>query len=249
MDFVVPLLATFTDDTSSLSEVRVARLIRFHIERGARGFVFGGETSETFMLGHNERKLFLEWVIRECQGLPLWVEITAMSTSGVVDLCQHASRHGAKGAILCPPPCGRIFPHEAKGLMMAVNRHGNLATEYADPMGKWSEVSEPPLKPVQGVDESMAVMDAPCVDEMMVGGMMVTPFAMFGADKAPGLIAKAQVMRPAMQSLLRHGGCNRAARAAVVEMECEVGPARSPVFELTDEGKKILNGIVGVLGK
>jgi dihydrodipicolinate synthase/N-acetylneuraminate lyase len=224
-------------------------MLRFHIERGAKGFVVGGETGELFMLGHNERKQFLEWVIRECQGLPVWVEISAMTTSGVLDLCQHASRHGARGAVLSPPPFGRYFAHEIKALMTAINRHGNLTTEFADPEGKWAEFGELPLKAVKKVDEGMAVLGNACVDEMTVGGLVVSPFAMFGAGFAPALIAKADVFRPALQSLVRHGGLNRSARAAMVEMDCEIGPARSPVFELSDEGRKILNGIVGALGK
>jgi dihydrodipicolinate synthase/N-acetylneuraminate lyase len=248
VDFAVPLISVFTDDTSSLSEVRVSRLLRFHIEHGAKGFVFGGLTSETFMLGHNERKQFLEWAIRESQGLPIWVDVTAMTTSGVLDLCQHASRHGARGALLSPPPFGRFYAHEVKALMTAMNRHGNLATEFVDPEGKWEGFGELPLKAAKSVDVAMAVFDRPSVDEMQVGGLVASPFAMFGADKAPALIEKADVFRPAMQALVRHGGVNRAARAALVARDCELGPARSPVFELSDEGRKILNGIVAAVG-
>ncbi|MCH7944496.1 MAG: hypothetical protein IIC73_00555 [Armatimonadetes bacterium] len=41
----MPLVAAFTDDTSSLSEVRVSRVVRFHIERGAKGFLVNGESA------------------------------------------------------------------------------------------------------------------------------------------------------------------------------------------------------------
>ena len=244
---VVPLVAAFTDDTSTLSEVRVSRLVRFHLERGAQGFLVNGETGDTFLLAHSERKQILEWVVREVGGLPVWVNVTASTTSGLVDLCQHASRHGAKGAVVCPPPMGRYFAHEAKAMLTSVNRHGNLTTVFADPDGRWAGY-EHPLKLAEAVDPAWAVLERPAPDEMAAVGHVVTPFAMFGADKVPVLTAKAEVFRPAMQALLRHGGVNRAARAALVEMDCDVGTSRSPVFDLSDEGRKILVGITSALG-
>lgn len=66
----MPLVAAFTDDTSSLSEVRVSRLVRFHIERGAKGFVVNGETGDCFLLSSSERKQLLEWVVRGSKGCP-----------------------------------------------------------------------------------------------------------------------------------------------------------------------------------
>ncbi len=246
-NIVVPLVAAFTDDTSTLSEVRVSRMVRFHAERGAKGLMVNGETGDTYQLAHSERKQLLEWVIRDSGGLPVWVNISATTTSGVVDLCQHASRHGAKGAVVCPPPMGRFFEHEAKAMLMSINRHGNLHAVFADPEGRWSSF-ESPIPKAEAVDPSWAVLERPSPDEMTVGANVVTPYAMFGANKVEAIVGKLDVFRPAVQSVINHGGLNRAARAAMAELGCDVGNSRSPVFELGDEGRKILNGILKVLG-
>ena len=249
-NIVVPLIAAFTDDTSTLSEVRVSRVVRFHMERGAKGFVVGGETGDPYLLAHSERKQFLEWVTRESQGLPVWVNVTATTTSGAVDLCQHASRHGAKGAVVCPPPVGRFFTNEAKAMLAAVQRHGNLATVFADPEGKWSTVLEAGGTQVSlagSIEADWAVLERPSPDEMTSGGYVVTPFSMFGADKLAKVLERLEVFRPALQSLIRHGGLNRAARAAMVELGCDVGTSRSPVFDLNDDGRKMLAGILTAL--
>lgn len=247
---VAPIVPAFTDDTSTLSEVRVSRLVRFHKERGASGFMVGGECSDLFQLAHSERKQLLEWVVRDAQGLPVWVDVTATTSAGAVDLCQHAARHGAKGAIVCPPPIGRYFSHEAKALTSAVNRHGNLASVFADPEGVWADFdpSSIAIPLADPVDRSVALFDRPSPAEMAIGEYVSTPFAMFGAKCVAKSVEKMDVFRPAMLSVIKHGGLNRAARAAVVGLGCDIGPSRSPVFELSDEGKKILSGLSAALG-
>ena len=239
-------MAPFTDDTSTLSEVRVARLVRFHLERGAGGFLVGGEAGDTFQLAHSERKQLLEWVMRECAGVPVWVNTSATTTAGVVDLCQHASRRGAKGAVVCPPPTGHFFAHEGIGMLMAVNRHGNLQSVFVDPEGKWDEYESPVAK-AEAVDASWQVLGRPAPDEMRLGEHVVTPLAMFGSDKIGAVVEKIDVFRPAVQSLVRHGGLNRSARAALIELGCDVGSGRSPSYDLSDDGRKILQGILAAL--
>ncbi len=246
----VPLIAAFTDDTSTMSEVRVSRLVRFHIERGAAGFLVGGECGDVFQLAHSERKQLLEWVVRDAQGLPVWTNATATTTAGAVDLCQHASRHGALGAVVCPPPVGRYFPHEAKVMTNAVQRHGQSGAVFADPAGVWNDFDASciVLPRAGAVDASLAVLPFASPDEMVAGGLVFTPFALFGANKVSVVAAKPEVFVPALKSVIGHGGLNRAARAATIEMGCDLGPARPPVFELSDDGKKILLGMIAALG-
>jgi hypothetical protein len=148
---------------------------------------------------------------------------------------------------VCPPPAGRFFAHEAKALLTAINRHGNLQTLFADPHGVW-EGFEVPIARADSVDSSLAVFERPCPDEMKAGGLTSTPFAMFGADKLDSVFGRLDVFLPAMKSVARHGGINRVTRAALIELGCDVGPARSPQFELGDEGRKILLGMLKVLG-
>ena len=52
----MPLVAAFTDDSASLSEVRVSRAVRFHIDRGASGFLVSGDSGDCFLLSSSERK-------------------------------------------------------------------------------------------------------------------------------------------------------------------------------------------------
>lgn len=50
-----------------------------------------------------------------------------------------------------------------------------------------------------------------------------------------------------MKSLMRHGGLNCASRAAMNKLGVEVGAARGPFQELSEEGQKILDGMLEAL--
>ena len=63
-----PLTTAFTDDGRTLSEVRMARQVKFWMERGVTGFYLGGETGEFLTVVTSERKTALEIVQRECHG-------------------------------------------------------------------------------------------------------------------------------------------------------------------------------------
>src|ERR1700722_16717175 len=64
----IPLTTAFTDDGRTVSEVRMARQVRFWVEREAPGFYLFGETGEFLTVVTSERKAVLEIVQRECQG-------------------------------------------------------------------------------------------------------------------------------------------------------------------------------------
>src|SRR5689334_12427820 len=92
-----PLVTPFTDEGSSISEIRIARLIRALREKGVEGFALATETGEFSSLTLAERKNLVEIAMRETQqSMPLIVHVTASATSSVLDLAQHAERHGAK---------------------------------------------------------------------------------------------------------------------------------------------------------
>ena len=57
----VPLVTPFTDDGSTLSEVRLARLVRFYLDRSVEGLALATETGEFGTLSQDERKQLLEW--------------------------------------------------------------------------------------------------------------------------------------------------------------------------------------------
>ncbi len=247
---IVPLVSAFTDDLAALSEIRIARIVKFHKEHGAAGFMVNAGTADCFLMPAQERKQTLEWVIRESHGLPVWVHATSLSTSGTVDLCQHAARHGARGIIVTPPPVGSLFLPEVKAFLSSVARHGNIQGYWADPSGAWAEYANEaalPMNQASSVGADSAILPLPSPDECVVEDGTVTPLAMFGADQIERMTVRAELFRPAMESLLRHSGLARSARAAMIAMGVEVGPSRGPVLELADEGKEILTGIMGAL--
>ena len=252
---IVPLIAAFTDDTSTLSEVRVARVVRFHKEHGAGGFLLNGATGDYSMLSSSERKQLVEWVVRDANGLPVWVNATALTTTSAIDLCQHAARHGARGAVVCVPPVGKFYDHEIEGYLRAIQRYGNIQTVFADSEGVWNDVpigAGTSLVSAEGVAQSefsdWAQFERACPDEMVVSDGVVTPMALFGADQLEHMSHNMPAFRPAMRSLMGHGGLSRGARWALDMSGVDVGNSRSPVFELSDDGKKILAGMSNVLG-
>lgn len=206
-------------------------------------------TADCYLLPSSERKQVLEWVVRDSQGLPVWLHATTMTTATTVDLCQHAARHGARGVIVTPPPYGGMFANEVRSLLSSVARHGNVQAYYADPDGLWPSMQEnSAVPPLPSIDSDIAVGTSASPDECTVEDGIVTPFAMFGADQIDRVISNPDMFKAAMASLLRHGGFGRTARAALVAMGVDAGPARGPILELSDDGKKILLGMLAALG-
>src|SRR5438477_12684261 len=102
-----PLATPFTDGGETVSEVRLARLVRHLLAQGIAGLACCTETGEFITVNTSERKQVLEIVIREAHGTPVLAHCTRLGTSQTLDLCQHAARHGAKAAVVMPPYFGR----------------------------------------------------------------------------------------------------------------------------------------------
>lgn len=131
-----PVVTPFTDDGSTLSEIRLARQVRHLVAAGIDGLVLNGDAGEFTNLSSGERKAVLEIVLREAQGrVPVLVNVTRLGTLPTMDLAQHAARHGARAAILTPPYYGRYTANELEGHFRAVAHHGGLATIVVDPQG------------------------------------------------------------------------------------------------------------------
>lgn len=136
----IPLATPFTDDGRTLSEVRMARQVRFWKERGAPGFYLCGETGEFLTVGPSERKAMLEILHRECQGaLPIVVNVSSVSTSLSLDLAQHAGRHGATAVFVTPPYFGRYSITEHINHLRAVVGLAGLPVIIADLFGALKE--------------------------------------------------------------------------------------------------------------
>ncbi|MCH7944495.1 MAG: hypothetical protein IIC73_00550 [Armatimonadetes bacterium] len=61
---------------------------------------------------------------------------------------------------------------------------------------------------------------------MAVEDGVVTPLAVFGCDRLALIAENLPAFMPAMKSLMRHGGLNRASRTTMNELGVEVGAAR-----------------------
>jgi hypothetical protein len=129
----VPLITPFTDDGSTVSEIRLARLLRFYLGRGVVGFALATETGEFQTLSLAERKAFVELVARETHNaIGLAVNATTESTSFSLDLAQHASRHGARAAVICPPISGHLDQREHVDHIRMIASHAGLAVIVVD---------------------------------------------------------------------------------------------------------------------
>lgn len=144
---LTPLVAPFTDDGSSLSEVRISRLIRRWVERGSEGFFLNGDAGEFMCLSSGERKYMVEVVLRDSfAAIPVIVNISSLSTSKSLDLSQHAARHGARAGFLTPPYYGNYNAMEIGNHIRTVVSFSNLPVILADPNGVITEEVEPHLE-------------------------------------------------------------------------------------------------------
>lgn len=123
----IPLPTPFADDGMSLSEIRMARMIRWYQQFVFGGYVVGSETGEFMTLSFSERKTVLELVYRETRGtLPLLVNVSSLSTGAAVDLAQHAGRHGARGVIALAPYFGQFSAEEESSFFKSILAYGRL---------------------------------------------------------------------------------------------------------------------------
>lgn len=219
-----PLVTPFTDDGAAISEVRLARLMRFLIERGIDGFAVATDTGEFVSLSFSERKSLLEIVVRESGGRPVIVNVSTMSTSSSLDLAQHASRHGARAVILMPPYFGRYSSDEVFRFFEMVARHGNIAIIGVDPQGRIdAELGErlsgiPGLKLAESIPQP--IPHPPFTDSFRLGTLVVTSTA---------LLVNSGDLAPLDALIAEHGG-KRICKMGLEILGYEVGAPRAPTI-------------------
>lgn len=224
---LAPLPAAFTDD-GELGEVRHAKMVRALLDRGVEGFLVGSPTAQRDALRFAERKLALEWTLREAVGRPVVVDVSSASTAGSLDLAQHAHRHGATAAVLVPP-----------GGLSAAEREGHLATvRRLTDLPIWSEELSDPA-PWLGLDlpDALRWVDADhwaCEQgtEALVAGV-----AAFTLGLEPD-------RRLSLLALARSRGTKRVARALLGTLGLELGAPRAPVLPLDAESLAMLERLV-----
>lgn len=241
---LAPIVTPFTDGADSISEVRLARLVRHLRERGVAGFVVASETGEFTTITTAERKSLLEMVLREAQGLPVLAHCTRLGTAQALDLCQHAARHGARAAVVMPPYFGVYTAEEIEHHLRFISQHAGLPVIVVDPQHLiWAEGRErllgaPNLIFAQSTEQSLhsrfsVAPLGPGSDEFVVDRAVVSPLIQI-APSGDEIDVK-EIAR-----MMANFGRTRVAKAALELMGIEVGPPRSPTLRLADQARQAL---------
>ena len=252
---IVPLVTPYTDDASTVSEIRVARLMRFYRDSGVEGVVVASPAGEFASLSLAERKKLLEWVLRDAGGMAVYVNVTAQTTAIAIDLCQDAANLGAVGAILCPPPVGQLGLEEARNYLTVVRRHGGIAVGFIDPTGALSEAGHSAETSRASTAEPLADHDLGHFAVTAHGGStecwtpsgMVHPAAIFGKERAEVILQKWGAYKPVMEGVLRHSGMSRVGKYAVEQMGIDVGPLRGPFMQLNQAGREVVSHLLNAV--
>lgn len=245
-----PIPTAFTDDGSSLSEVRQARLVRRLVAQGVDGLVVGTELGEFTALSHGERKQLVEWVVRDAHGAPVLANVSSLSTSVSLDLAQHAARHGARAAILTPPFFGDFGEDEVVAFFRTVAQYAGLPLIAIDPFDDFagdlrSRVLELPgvwvARPLdQAGYASLAVFGLAHPDEFALGEAVCTPLAGLATEAVRACIHVSGPGPVALRNALRQLSLMRAVKAAFEELGVQVGAPRGPATGLGAESRKKL---------
>jgi dihydrodipicolinate synthase/N-acetylneuraminate lyase len=237
-----PIVTPMTDDGGSVSEIRLARLVKHLLENGVQGFVCGTETGEFATTITAERKAVLEILMRETHGLPVLAHCTCIGTAQALDLCQHAARHGALAAVLMPPHYGIYSDEELEHHIRSIVNHAGLPVIVVDPQHVlraatmesldnlrqlyYGECPEAAFRTRFAVDPIGAGSD-----EFVLGDLIVSP--LIQVDPVASLAVDSD-LHPIARLIGRYGR-PRVAKAALNLRDIEVGPPRLPVLPLPHE--------------
>lgn len=240
-----PIATPFTDDGHQVSEVRLARQIRFLVGEGVHGVVVGTDTGEFGATGIQERKSLLELVLRECGGrAEAMVNVSSLSTSVSLDLAQHAGRHGARAAVLMPPYYGRYDGDEVAGFFSAISRYAGIPVVVVDPFGAIT----PEVRSASAENPSLAwaaplaerelghvalVEGRTATDEFAVEGVIVSPLATIEPRKVQEIVDGSGPSLDLLVKLGRTFSRPRLVKAALESRGLSQGPTRGPVMALT----------------
>lgn len=240
---LVPLPTPFTDDTTTLSEIRFARALEFHREAGAYGVVVGGAAGEGASLSFSERKALVDIAVRSARTLPVYVAMQVATTAAALDLCRHAGDVGVKGAIVALPTQVPLLQDEIEAFITTLRRHSTI------PVGVIGVPSEPgpvALAPthLEGSWKPWRVFSQAMTDEWQIGDLVCTPLAVLGVARLGILLGADEKTKTAALSLCRHGYAVRLSRAVMEHFGLDIGPPRSPLGPLSEAGKELMKVVL-----
>lgn len=129
---LVALITPFTPDQKEIDFPALEKHINRLIDAGVHGLVPGGSTGEFTVLSTLERKNLLEACITYASGrVPIIAGISALSTSGTIDLGTHASQAGAAALMIVPPFYDALDLAQLKTYLSEIHQaSGNLPIMY-----------------------------------------------------------------------------------------------------------------------
>ncbi len=239
-----PVATPFTDDASSVSEVRLARQIRLLCEYAIEGFVVASDCGEFGTLTYSERKEMVELVARLGGGKPFLVHVSSLSTAITLDLTQHAARHGARGVIVMPPFYGSYTTEELVGFFSALTRYGDLPTIIVDPLEMITAeviagLAEAPqilfAKPLKDIKQSAlsCYKGLTSSDEFAVGNMVCSPLALLRPAEVSSALKGAAIDLAKLIILEETLGRARVSKTGMEALGIELGPPRPPLKPLS----------------
>jgi dihydrodipicolinate synthase/N-acetylneuraminate lyase len=239
-----PVATPFTDDASTVSEVRLARQIRYLSESSVDGFVVNSDCGEFGTLTYSERKSMVELTARLSNGKPFLVHVSSLSTAITLDLTQHAARHGARGVVVMPPFYGLYTAEELVGFFSALTRYGDLPAIVVDPLEAITDEVRAGLAGSPQIVFAQSLQDArkpglgcykglTSSDEFAVGEAICSPLALL----RPAQVAAATKGEPedfAKLIILEETlGRARVSKAGLEALGIDSGPPRPPLKSLT----------------
>lgn len=231
----------------AVSEVRLARALRWYLDQGASGFMALSEAGEFASCSLSERKQILEWVVRDGGGVSVYVNISAMTTASVVDLAQHGARHGSRGAVLLPPYVGGYSEAELTAHVVAVRRHGNMPALYIDPSEKTQHIQDQLDAAASGQrltllsSSILAVAPRPATYEFETPDGRSLGIAVFGQQRAERIANEWERFGPLLQGLFKIAGPARIGKAVLAESGLEIGGHRGPMSGLDSQARQIFD--------
>lgn len=245
---LAPLPTPYTDDGSSVGEIRLARLMGWLRMRRVAGFAVCTDSGEYTVLSLQERKQVAEIAIREAHGIPVVVNVTAVATTAALDLAQHAAHYGAIAGILAPP-CTDFTDDEVYGHFTSIASHSSIPLIVVDPRQRLTDKLTQDLRRMPTLSfpnpaGGLAALrgDRTCTDEFSFPEAVVSPVAAFAPQ---ALLPSAQPT--IIPSALRSVGTARLVKAALAHQGIELGPMRGPYQPLPPSYSALLDQCLDVL--
>lgn len=235
---LVPIPSPFTDDASSVSEVRLSRLIRWYQDRGVTGYVLNTDLGEFTSTSFSERKSIMEMVLRDSRGVGVVIpNVTTLNTGASLDLAQHAERHGARAVLLSPPYFGEYSHEEHVHHISMISKYCKLPILVVDGQQRlndaaWNELALLP---------TVVRASGPNLHEWRCANAVCHPFA--------GLVEADSPDAEQLNVYFKDLGLARCFKSFLGEFGLELGSNRSPFLPPTQPQIEVIRALARMAGK